>query len=78
MWWIYLYVLIVIPWQYVVPSISAYNNNLNQAYSVEKLVLLIGLAASWIGSKGQWRKLYGSLFGMSFGYAASSALQLFA
>ncbi len=73
-WWIYLYVLFVIPWQYVVPNISAYNNNLNQAYSVEKLVLLTGLAVSWITSKGQWRKLYGSLFGMSFGYAASSAV----
>src|SRR5579863_3229510 len=73
-WWIYLYVLIVIPWQYVVPDISAYNNNLNQAYSVEKLVLLTGLAACWIGSKGHWRKLYRSLFGMSFAYAASSAL----
>ena len=73
-WWIYLYVLTVIPWQYVVPNISAYNSNLNQAYSVEKLVLLTGLAACWIGSKGQWRKLYGSLFGMSFAYAASSAL----
>jgi signal transduction histidine kinase len=73
-WWLYLYVLIVIPWQYVVPNVSAYNNNLNSAYSVEKLVLLTGLAACWIGSKGQWRNLYGSLFGMSFGYAASSAL----
>jgi signal transduction histidine kinase len=73
-WWLYLYVLIVIPWQYVVPNVSAYNNNLNLAYSVEKLVLLTGLAACWIGSKGQWKRLYGSLFGMCFGYAASSAL----
>jgi signal transduction histidine kinase len=73
-WWLYLYVLIVLPWQYVVPNVSAYNQNLNAAYSVEKLALLSGLAACWIGSKGQWRKLYGSLFGMSFGYAASSAL----
>jgi signal transduction histidine kinase len=73
-WWLYLYVLIVIPWQYVVPNVSAYNNNLNLAYSVEKIVLLTGLAACWIGSKGQWKTLYGSLFGMCFGYAASSAL----
>ena len=73
-WWIYLYVLIVIPWQYVVPNVSAYNRNLNAVYLAEKLALLAGLAACWIGSKGRWRNLYASLFGMSFSYAASSAL----
>ena len=73
-WWFYLYVLIVIPWQYVVPDIPAYNHNLNAAYSVEKIALLAGLVACWIGSKGRWRKLYASLFGMSFSYSASSAL----
>ena len=74
MWWIYLYVLIVIPWQYVVPNVSAYNRNLNTVYLAEKLALLVGLAACWIGGKGRWRNLYASLFGMSFSYAASSAL----
>ncbi len=73
-WWFYLYVLIVIPWQYVVPDVDTYDRNLNAAYSVEKLALLAGLAACWIGSKGAWRKLYASLFGMSFSYATSSAL----
>ena len=73
-WWLYLYVLIVIPWQYVVPDVATYDRNLNGAYSVEKLALLAGLAACWIGSKGPWRKLYASLFGMSFSYATSSAL----
>ena len=35
-WWVYLYVLIVIPWQYVVPNIPAYNDNLNSLYLIEK------------------------------------------
>ncbi len=73
-WWIYLYVLIVIPWQYVVANVSAYNRNLNAVYLAEKLALLVGLAACWIGGKGRWGNLYASLFGMSFSYAASSAL----
>lgn len=73
-WWFYLYVLIVIPWQYVMPDIPAYDRNLNAVYSAEKLAFLIGLAASWMTSKGHWRKLYASLFGMSFFYAGSSAL----
>lgn len=73
-WWIYFYVLIVIPWQYVVPDVDAYERNLNIAYSAEKIAFLLGLAACWIGSRGAWRKLYLNLFGMSLTYAASSAL----
>jgi signal transduction histidine kinase len=73
-WWFYLYVLITIPWQYVVPDVPAYNNDLNAVYLAEKVALLLGLAASWFNSKGRWRKLYGSLFGMIFLYSASSTV----
>lgn len=71
-WWFYLYVLLVMPWQYVVPDIPAYNRDLNDAYVAEKLVLLVGLAASWMTSKKQWRKVYASLFGMTLCYSAGS------
>jgi hypothetical protein len=73
-WWLYLYVLVVMPWQYVIPDVAAYERNLNSAYSAEKIVFLLGLVACWIGSRGAWRKLYFSLFGMSLTYSASSAL----
>ena len=73
-WWLYLYVLLVIPWQYVVPNVAAYERNLNNAYSAEKAAFLLGLAACWIGSQGAWRKLYFNLFAMSFTYSASSAV----
>ncbi len=71
-WWIYLYVLIVIPWQYVEPNIPAYNDNLNSLYLIEKLAFLSALLIAWMGSKGGWRTFYASLFGASFTYAASS------
>src|ERR1700733_1670146 len=73
-WWFYLYVLIVIPWQYVLPDVAAYNSNLNDVYLAEKLALLAGLVASWITSQGQWRKLYAALFGMNLCYSAGSTL----
>ena len=38
-WWVYLYVLAVIPWQYVVPDATPYNRNLNLLYLIEKLAL---------------------------------------
>lgn len=73
-WWLYLYVLIVIPWQYVEPNVSAYNHNLDNVYLIEKLAFLVGLVTSWITSKGSWRKLYAHLFGMMVAYIASSTV----
>jgi signal transduction histidine kinase len=73
-WWFYLYVLIVMPWQYVVPDVPAYNRHLNDVYVAEKLVLLTALLGSWIASKGEWRRIYAWLFGMSFCYSGASTL----
>jgi len=73
-WWGYLYILIVIPWQYVVPDVAPYNNNLNSLYLIEKLAFLSTLFMAWTGSKGRWRTFYASLFGACFTYAASSHL----
>lgn len=71
-WWIYLYVLIVIPWQYVVPDAGPYNRNLNLLYLIEKIALLGMVAVAWFGSKAGWKKFYANLFGACFTYAASS------
>ena len=73
-WWFYLYVLVVMPWQYVVANIPNYNRNLNDLYSVEKIVLLLGLLASWFTSQGEWRRLYRSLFWMTGCYSAGSTV----
>ena len=70
--WVYLYVLIVIPWQYVVADVAAYDRNLNSLYLIEKLAFLSALLLAWRGSKGGWRTFYASLFGASFTYAAGS------
>jgi signal transduction histidine kinase len=74
MWWFYLYVLLVIPWQYVVADVAAYNRHLNAVYVTEEIAFLLALVACWMTSKGRWRNLYGSLFGMSVCYAASSTV----
>jgi signal transduction histidine kinase len=73
-WWFYLYVLIVMPWQYVVVNVAAYDRNLNTVYLTENIAFLAALFACWIGSKGHWRTLYAGLFGMSFCYTLGSAL----
>jgi signal transduction histidine kinase len=71
-WWVYLYVLIVMPWQYAVTDQPTYSRNLNTVYLAEKLVFLVALAACWIGSQGAWRSFYANFFGASLLYSASS------
>ncbi len=72
--WLYLYVLIVIPWQFVVADPVAYIRNLNVTYLTEQFVFLATLIVFWIASKGQWRNLYANLFGVGISYAVSSAV----
>jgi signal transduction histidine kinase len=73
-WWLYLYVLIVMPWQYVVLDPPSYSNNLNTIYLSEQLFFLAALVAFWIGSKGPWRVLYGNFFVVGLTYVVSSSL----
>ena len=46
-WWLYLYLFAVIPWQYAFVEEPAYNHNFNALYLTEKVVLLCGLAILW-------------------------------
>ncbi|HKU26836.1 MAG TPA: histidine kinase dimerization/phospho-acceptor domain-containing protein [Candidatus Sulfotelmatobacter sp.] len=71
-WWLYVYVLVVMPWQYAVPDIATYNRNLNWAYGAEKLAFLGGLLFCCLNSGGVWRRIYGSLFAMTLCYSAGS------
>lgn len=72
LWWLYLYLFAVIPWQYVTTLESAYGVNFNTLYLVEKLVLLAGLLTVLLRSEGFWRNIYTHWFGASLVYALSS------
>ncbi len=71
-WWVYLYALLVMAWQYATPDKSHYNDNLNAVYLVEKIVFLAAVGVSWAHCKGCWKGFYANLFGASLLYAASS------
>lgn len=71
-WWLYVYVLTVMSWQYAIPDIATYNRNLNWVYGAEKLAFLGGVLLCCLKSTGAWRRLYGSLFAMTLCYSAAS------
>ena len=71
-WWVFIYVYAVIPWQTVQVDEAAYSANLNFAYLTEKLVLLVSLTILAYTAHGGWRQVYGQLLGASALYASSS------
>ena len=73
-WWIFLYVYVVIPWQTVQVDAAIYGANFNLLYLTEKLVLLVSLAILAYTAQDGWRHVYGQLLGASALYASSSYL----
>ncbi len=71
-WWIYLYVFTVIPWQYVSVHEPAYGASLNFVYMTEKVAFLGGLLLLRSRSDGSWKMVYTQWFGASLTYALSS------
>ena len=71
-WWLFLYVFIVLPWMYAVPSLAEYNNNYVILHNTENMLVVAGFGYLWLRSSGAWRVVYANLFGASTMYMLSS------
>jgi diguanylate cyclase (GGDEF)-like protein len=70
--WLYLYLFLVIPWQYVHPDEAIYGHNFNMLYLAEHLVFLLGLVLVSRQSTRPWKIIYTQLFGAAALYAMGS------
>ena len=61
-WWLYLYLVVVIPWQYVSVSVVAYGRNFDALYLVEEILFVIGVGMLLLRTSNAWRKVYLNLF----------------
>jgi diguanylate cyclase (GGDEF)-like protein len=80
-WWLFLYLFVVIPWQYIHPAEAVYGRSFDLLYVSEELVLAAALILVWRRSQGAWRSIYLHLFGATLLYcvaslAASEAIDL--
>jgi signal transduction histidine kinase len=73
-WWVYLYLFVVIPWQYIAPDVHRYGWSYDHLAAAENMLLTVGFAVLVGRSKGRWREIYAHLFGASLLYAAGSYL----
>ena len=71
-WWVYLYVFVVIPWQYVAPDVAQYGISYDRLAMIENLILATGFAVLMSRAKGKWKSIYAHLFSASVLYAAGS------
>ena len=80
LWWLYLYVIFVIPWQYVVIDTARYGENYDRLNGLLAIVLLLMLGFLWKRGFGSWKWFYASFFGAQLlmtgaGYLANHAIR---
>jgi signal transduction histidine kinase len=71
-WWIFLYVLIVLPWMYAALSLEQYNNNFILLQNIQNMIIVCGFGYLWLKSAGAWRIVYANLMAASAVYLISS------
>lgn len=60
LWWIYLYVSLVMCWQYVVINNAGYDRNFDILSTTENVLLALILSVSVFQTSGKWRVFYGA------------------
>ena len=71
-WWVYLYLFVVIPWQYIAPDVLRYGWSYDHLAAAENIILASGFAILMRRTKGGWREVYAHLFAASLLYAVGS------
>ena len=73
-WWLFLYLFVVIPWQYVHLSEEVYGKSFDLLYFSEETVFAVGLLLVLRRSRGIWRSIYLQLFAATLLYCGASLL----
>ena len=73
-WWLFLYLFVVIPWQYVHLSEQIYGRSFDLLYFSEELVMAAALLLVRRRSRGPWRSIYLQLFVATLLYCGASFL----
>jgi signal transduction histidine kinase len=73
-WWVYLYVFVVIPWQYIALDDARYGRGYNVICTFENLVFVVGALVLSVRAIGRWRRVYALLAGAGLTYLFGSVL----
>lgn len=73
-WWLFMYVFLVFPSQFIFLDSAAYDTSYNSLYLAENLVWLGLLAFFFITIRGEWRMTFGNLLGAGTLYVIASRI----
>ena len=71
-WWLYLYLFVVIPWQFVSPNAAVYGYSFDLVFFLEHFVFVVCSGVIWLRSTGGWRVVYKALFVAGLVYSLAS------
>jgi signal transduction histidine kinase len=74
LWWLYMYVFLVFPSQFIHPNQTQYDNSYNMLYLAENLAWLALLALFFMTTRNEWKFLYGQLLAAGTLYIVASRL----
>ena len=72
LWWLYLYVFLVFPFQFIALDQSNYDTSYNALYLAENVVWLALLAFFFLKTRGEWKVTFRNLLGAGALYLVSS------
>ena len=72
LWWLYMYVFLVFPSQFIHPNQTQYDNSYNTLYLAENLVWLTLLALFFMTTRNEWKYIYGNLLAAGTLYIVAS------
>jgi diguanylate cyclase (GGDEF)-like protein len=62
LWWLFLFLFFVVPWQFVSLDESRYGANFNLLNALMDVVLLSAITFSWWHSSATWRRIFAGFF----------------
>ena len=71
-YWLYVYALLVMPFEYVTPDLPTYNYNFDMVDKAGHWVLVLGLFFAFVRTRGPWRRIYLLFMVASLSYAVFS------
>ena len=74
--WLYVYIFVAMPWKAASPNLELFRLRDFEVYMMENLVVVIGFAVFFIRTRGNWRKVYGHLFGATALYLAGFSVAM--
>ncbi len=74
LWWMYLYVFLVFPWQFIRINVDKYDSNFGVLYLAGNLLWLGMLIGFVIRTRNSWRRIYALLLASGSLYALASQL----